>query len=51
MRKKKAVEGLYGAMVGASAMGIGFKMLEPFEKELTKAKGRISFTLEWGSDE
>jgi len=47
-KTKGVVEGLYGAMVGAAAMGMGFKMLEPFERELIKPKGRISFTLEWG---
>ena len=51
MKKKTGVEGLYGAMVGAAGMGMGFKMLEPFERELTKARGRISFTLEWGERE
>jgi len=47
-KKKTAIEGLYSAMVGAAGMGLAFKMLEPFERELLKPKGRISFTLEWG---
>jgi hypothetical protein len=47
-KRKNAVEGLYGAIVGAAGMGMGFKMLEPFERELTKPRGRIAFTLEWG---